>query len=108
MALRMWRYGLLPRDLSRREAEARFLANAGGESDRLVLHERDQSALIAFGREGDGPRVEVGRLYRVARSAPAIRLRHGKSRVTLTVRSADDRDRIAAEILAETGPASGG
>src|SRR5688500_10228509 len=33
MALRMWRYGLLPRELSRRDAEARYLAEAAGRSE---------------------------------------------------------------------------
>ncbi|HEX5038954.1 MAG TPA: hypothetical protein VFW95_02320 [Candidatus Limnocylindria bacterium] len=101
LALRMWRYGLLPRDLSRQEAEARFVADAAGESDRLVLHERDQSAMVAFGRDGTDARVDVGRLYRVARSAPAIHLRQGATDAYLTTRSGEDRDRAASEILGE-------
>ena len=97
----MWRYGLLPRDLSRQEAEARFVAEAAGESDRLVLHERDQSAMVTFGRDGTGTRVDVGRLYRVARSSPAIHLRQGATNAYLSTRTSEDRDRAASEILGE-------
>lgn len=109
LALRMWRYGLLPRDLSRREAEERFLAEAAGETDRLIVHERDQSALIAIERDPALVQVEVGRLYRLASSAPAVRLRQGASRAYLTARSVEDRDRVGAEIRGEAegrGPGS--
>jgi hypothetical protein len=104
LALRMWRYGLLPRDMSRQEAETRFVAEAAGESDRLVLHERDQSAMVAFGRDGAGARVDVGSLYRLAGSVPAIHLRRGATNAYLTTRSRDDRDRAASEILGEVEP----
>jgi hypothetical protein len=101
LALRMWRYGLLPRDLSRQEAEARFMTEASGESDRLVLHERDQSAMVGIGGSAEPPRVEAGRLYRIGRSAPAVRLRQGGTDAVLVTRSVADRDRVAAEILGE-------
>jgi len=101
VALRMWRYGLLPRDLSRQEAEARFVTEAAGETDRLVLHERDQSAMVTFGREGTDARVDVGRLYGIARSAPAIHVRQGATDAYLTTRSREERDRTASEILGE-------
>jgi hypothetical protein len=101
LALRMWRYDLLPRDLSRRDAEARFLAEATGEADRLVVHERDQSALIAIEHDPSLVEVDVGRLYRVSGSAPAVRLRQGASRAYLTTRSAEERDRIGSEIRGE-------
>lgn len=106
LALRMWRYGLLPRDLSRREAEERFLAEAAGETDRLVVHERDQSALVTIQRDASGVNVAVGRLYRVTGSAPAVRLRHGVSDAYLTARSVEDRDRIASEIEEEVRAAT--
>jgi hypothetical protein len=101
LALRMWRYGLLPRDLSRQEAEARFVAEASSDADRLVLHERDQSALVTIGTDGAAPALEVGRLYRLGRSAPSMHLRQGATDAYLTTRSTTDRDRAAAEILAE-------
>lgn len=101
LALRMWRYGLLPRDLSRREAEERFLAEARGESDRLVLHERDQSALVSIAHASDDVRVDIGRLYRVATSAPAVHLRQGDTDAYLSFASAELRDRVAAEIRGE-------
>jgi hypothetical protein len=101
LALRMWRYGLLRRDLSRQEAEARFVADAAGESDRLVLHERDQSTMVTFGRDGTDAALGVGRLYRVAGSSPAIHVRHGVTDAYLTMRSREDRDRAASEILGE-------
>jgi hypothetical protein len=101
LALRMWRYGMLPRDLSRREAEARFVAEASGEGDRLVLHERDQSALVTIERGAGGVQVAAGRLYRLLRSRPALHLRQGSTNVYLTTRSVEDRDRAAAEIAGE-------
>ena len=101
LALRMWRYGLLPRDLSRREAEERFMAEARGETDRLVLHERDQSALVSIAHTEADVRVDVGRLYRLASSAPALHLRQGKTDAYLSFASADLRDRVAAEIRGE-------
>src|SRR5688500_4894204 len=75
MALRMWRYGLLPRELSRREAEQRYLSEAAGETDRLVVHERDQSALVPIERDPSAVAVRLGRLYQIGRSAPAVHLR---------------------------------
>jgi hypothetical protein len=101
LALRMWRYGLLPRDLSRREAEERFLREAGGETDRLIVHERDQSALIAIDRDPTAVQVEVGRLYRLASNAPAVRVRQGASSAYLTARSIEDRDVVGSEIRGE-------
>lgn len=101
VALRMWRYGLLPRDLSRREAEDRFMAEAAGETDRLVVHERDQSALVAIEHDPDAVRVDVGRVYRLAGSAPAVHLRQGSTDAYLAFRSAEERDRVAAEIRGE-------
>ena len=101
LALRMWRYGLLPRDLSRREAEERFVAEARGEPDRLVLHERDQSALVSVEHSADDVRVDVGRLYRVTASAPAVHLRQGQTDAYLSFTSAQQRDRVAAEIRGE-------
>lgn len=106
LALRMWRYGLLPRDLSRREAEERFVAEAAGDSDRLVVHERDQSALLTIERGATLVNVAVGRLYRLAGSAPAVHLRQGRSDAYLTARSVDDRDRVAAELLGEASSPS--
>jgi hypothetical protein len=106
LARRMWRYGLLPRDQSLREAEERFVAEAG-EGDRLVLHERDQSALLTIGRGAGNVQVETGRLYRIGRSAPATHLRVGTTNAYLTTRSVDERDRLAGEIAAEAAPAGG-
>jgi hypothetical protein len=103
LALRMWRYGVLPRDLSRREAEERFMADARGEADRLVLHERDQSALVSIAHTEADVRVDVGRLYRVASSAPAVHLRQAKTDAYLSFASAQLRDRVAAEIRGEAG-----
>ena len=102
LALRMWRYGLLPRDLSRREAEERFVADARGESDRLVLHERDQSALVSIAHDAGDVRADVGRLYRVMTSAPAVHLRQGQTDAYLSFASAQQRDRVAAEIRGES------
>jgi hypothetical protein len=102
LALRMWRYGLLPRDLSRREAEERFMAEAGGEPDRLVLHERDQSALVSIRHTAADVRVDIGRLYRMAKSAPAIHLRQDQTDAYLSFSSAQLRDRVASEIRGET------
>ena len=101
LALRLWRYGLLPRDLSRREAEQRFMAESSGETDRLVLHERDQSALVTIDGSTPGLQVETGRLYRVGRSWPALHVRQGATNAYLAIGSQDDRDRAAAELLAE-------
>ncbi len=103
LALRMWRYGLLPRELSRRDAEERYLAEAAGETDRLVVHERDQSALVPIERDPSSVAVRMGRLYRVGRSAPAVHLRHGVTDAYLTARTDGDRDRVAAEIQGEAG-----
>lgn len=108
LALRMWRYGLLPRDLSRREAEERFVAESAGESDRLVVHERDQSALVTVARDPTAVRVESGRVHRVSGSAPAVRLRQGGTDTYLTFRDAAARDRAASEIRAEAGGAEPG
>ncbi len=101
LALRLWRYGMLPHGLSRRDAEERFVAEAEGEADRLVIHERDQSALVTLSREPGAATVETGRLYRVAGSAPALRVRQGRTDAYLTAHSAEERDRAAAELLAE-------
>ena len=101
LALRMWRYGVLPRELSRREAEERFLADAAGETDRLVVHERDQSALVMVERDPGVATVERGRLYRLASSAPAVHLRQRNTNAYLTVAGIEDRDRVAAEIQGE-------
>lgn len=103
LALRMWRYGLLPQDLSRRDAERRYVEEAAGVTDRLVLHERDQSALVILERDPDAVSIEVGRLHRVGRSVPAVHLRQATTDVHLACRSDADRDRVAAEIAAETG-----
>lgn len=103
LALRMWRYGLLPRDLSRRDAEERFVAESAGESDRLVVHERDQSALVLVARDAGAVRVESGRVHRVSRSAPGVRLRQDRTDAYLTFRDEAARDRAAAEIRAEAG-----
>jgi hypothetical protein len=100
LALRMWRYGLLSPELSRRDAERRYVEEAGGVTDRLVVHERDQSALVIVDRGGGGA-VAAGRLHRVGRSAPAVRFRQGPADVYLTTRSDGDRDRVAAEIAGE-------
>lgn len=102
LALRMWRYGLLPRDLSRREAEERFVAESTGESDRLVVHERDQSALVTVARDATAVRVESGRVHRVSGSAPAMRLRQERTDAYLTFRDDVARDRAAGEIRAES------
>ena len=101
LALRMWRYGALPRELSRREAEERFLADAAGETDRLVVHERDQSALVMVERDPAVATVERGRLYRLASSAPAVHLRQRATNAYLTVARIEDRDRVAAEMQGE-------
>lgn len=103
MALRMWRYGLLPRELSRREAEQRYLSEAAGETDRLVVHERDQSALVPIERDPSAVAVRLGRLYRIGRSAPAVHLRQGMTDAYLTVGTDEVRDRMAAEIQGEAG-----
>ncbi len=87
--------------LSRREAEERFMAEARGDSDRLVLHERDQSALVSIAHAADDVRVDIGRLYRVAASAPAVHLRQGGTDAYLSFASAELRDRVAAEIRGE-------
>lgn len=99
LAMLMWRYGMSG-ELSRREAEERFTREAGAP-DRLVINERDQSAIVLVERGADGATVHAGDLYRVARRSPAVRFRQGASDAFLTLRSADERDRIAAEIAAE-------
>ena len=95
----MWRYGMSG-ELSRREAEERFTREAGAP-DRLVINERDQSAIVLVERGPDGATAQAGELYRVARRSPAVRFRQGASDAFLAFRSAEDRDRIAAEIAAE-------
>ena len=102
LALRMWRYGLLSPDLSRQEAERRFVEEAGASGNRLVVHERDQSALVVLGR-GSGAAVQAGRLHRLGRSTPAVHVRDDRTDAHLELRSAAERDRVAAEILAEVG-----
>ena len=101
VAMLLWRYGRLG-DASRREAEERF-AREGGTGDRLVINERDQSALVLVER-ASGASVAAGRVVRVARSWPGVRFRQGRSSAMLTTRSVDDRDRIAAAIAAESSP----
>jgi hypothetical protein len=103
LALLLWRYGLLPGDQSRREAEEAFVAQAAGQEDRLVIHERDQSALVIVGREAGTVQVRNGRLHRVAGSVPAVQFRQGRSEAYLATRTVEDRDRLAAEIAAEVG-----
>ncbi len=103
LALRLWRYGLLPRDQSRRDAEREFIERSG-EADRLVLHERDQSALVIIDHERSPDHVEAGRLYRLLGSVPALRFHQGRSRAYLTMRSVADRDRVASEIASEARP----
>lgn len=100
LALLLWRYGLLPPDQSRREAEERFVAEAS-EPDRLVVHERDQSALVVVDRDAASVQVEPGRLHRVGGSVPAVRFRQGASAAYLSTRTPEERDRLAAEIAAE-------
>ena len=100
LALLLWRYGLLPQDQSRREAEERFVAEAS-EPDRLVVHERDQSALVVVEGDAASVQVEPGRLHRVAGSVPAVRFRQGVSAAYLSTRTTEERDRLAAEIAAE-------
>ena len=104
LALLLWRYGLLPRDQSRREAEERYVAEARGQRDRLLVHERDQSALVVVDRAPGGADVGVGRLHRLNGSVPAVRFRQGTSDAYLEARSNDERDRVAAELLGESMP----
>ncbi len=104
LALRMWRYGLLSPELSRQEAERRFVQEAGASGNRPVVHERDQSALVVLGR-GSGASVQAGRLHRLGRSVPAVHVRHDRTDAHLELRSTAERDRVAAEILAEVGEA---
>lgn len=104
LALLLWRYGLLPRDQSRREAEERYVAEARGQRDRLLVHERDQSALVVVERASDAVELGVGRLHRLGGSVPAVRFRQGNSDAYLETRSTDARDRIAAELLDEASP----
>ena len=99
LAMLMWRYGMSG-ELSRREAEERFTREAGSP-DRLVINERDQSAIVLVERGPGGATAQAGELHRVARRSPAVRFRQGASEAFLTLRSAEDRDRIAAEIAAE-------
>jgi hypothetical protein len=102
LALRMWRYGLLSPELSRQEAERRFVEEAGASGNRLVVHERDQSALVVLGR-GSGASVQGGRLHRLGRSVPAVHVRHARTIAYLELRITAERDRVAAEILAVVG-----
>jgi hypothetical protein len=104
VAMLMWRYGLL-RDASRREAEERFTREAGA-AERLVVNERDQSALVLVARDGTAS-VSAGHVYRVGRSAAGVRFRQGGTSALLTTRSRDDRDRIASEIAAEIAAGDG-
>ena len=109
VATLLWRYGRLG-DASRREAEERFAAESGTE-DRLVINERDQSALVLVEPDA-GASVAAGRVYRVGRTAPGVRFRQGRSSALLVTRSAEERDRVAAEVAAEItaqgGAGSGG
>ena len=98
VAMLLWRYGRLG-DASRREAEERF-ALESGTADRLVINERDQSALVLVQPDARAT-VAAGRVHRVGRAAPGIRFRQGRSAALLTTRTAEDRDRVAAEIAAE-------
>jgi len=102
LALRMWRYGLLPRELSRREAEERYRAEEAGERDRLVVNERDQSALVTIERDPAAVEVDAGRLYRIGRSVPAVRVRQGLTDAYLAISDAAQRDLVAAEIRGES------
>jgi hypothetical protein len=77
------------------------VAEAGADGDRLLIHERDQSALVLVDRGTGNAHVERGRLHRVSGSVPAVRFRQGSTDVTLAVRSEETRDRIASEIAAE-------
>lgn len=101
LALLLWRYGLLPRGRSRREAEEAYVATSGGRDDRLVVHERDQSALAVVDPAAGAAAVEAGRLHRVGGAVPAVRLRAGATDVVLEARSDAERDAIASEIAAE-------
>jgi hypothetical protein len=101
LALLLWRYGLLPRDQSRREAEDRYVAEAAGDRDRLVIHERDQSALVVVARGQSDGEVRRGRLHRVSGSVPAVRFRQGGSDAYLGTRSIEERDLVAGEIAGE-------
>jgi hypothetical protein len=106
LALRMWRYGLLAPDVSRREAERQFVEAASGRADRLVVHERDQSTLLVIEPGPEGATVRAGRLHRIGRSAPAVHVRQGRSDAYLGARSAADRDRAAAALAGEAGQPS--
>ena len=105
LALRMWRYGLLAPELSRRDAERRYVEESRDTTDRLVLHERDQSALVIVDRAPGAAAVAVGRLHRVGRSVPAVHLRQGVTDAYLAARTEEERDRAAAEIEGEAAPA---
>jgi hypothetical protein len=102
LALLLWRYGLLPREQSRREAEERYVAESA-DRDRLVIHERDQSALVVVARGTDEGEVRRGRLHRVSGSIPAVRFRQGGSDAYLATRSVEARDLVAGEIAGERG-----
>lgn len=102
LALRMWRYGLLPRELSRREAEERYRAEESGERDRLVVNERDQSALVTIERDRGAVEVEAGRLYRVSRSAPAVHVRQGLTDAYLALADEAQADLVAGEVQGES------
>lgn len=101
LALLLWRYGLLPRDQSRREAEERYVAESAGDRDRLVIHERDQSALVVVDRDGAAGEVHRGHLHRIGGSVPAVRFRQGTSDAYLATRSVEARDLVAGEIAGE-------
>ncbi len=103
LAMLMWRYGMAG-ELSRREAEERFADQAGAD-DRLLINARDQSALVLIERTPGAASAEVGHVHRVGRRTPAVRIRQGATDAILTTRTADDRDRIAAEVAAETAAA---
>lgn len=98
VATLLWRYGRLG-DATRRDAEERFALESEA-ADRLVINERDQSALLLVERDA-GATVVSGRVYRIGRAAPGLRFRQGRSSAVLTTRTAEDRDRVAAEIAAE-------
>jgi hypothetical protein len=107
LALRMWRYGLLPGDLSRRDAERRYVEESGGVADRLVLHERDQSALVIVERDAGAMSVAAGRMHRVGRAVPAVHFRQGPTNTYLATRTPAERDLVAAEIASEAAARPG-
>ena len=100
LAMLMWRYGLSG-NLSRQEAEERFVREAGAP-DRLVINERDQSALVLIERAGGAAVAQAGHLHRIGRRMPAIRLRQGPTDAILTTRTVEERDRVVSEVAAES------